>query len=467
MRRSRGGGQTEAQATRTTNPADIALPAGYRIEAVSSGLTFPSGITFDDQGRAYVTEAGYAYGETWLQPKLLRLDPGSGGVLVGVPIATGEKNGPWTGVEWHDGNFYVAEGGQGEGGKILKITPQGKITALVSGLPSLGDHHTNGPAIHNGYIYFGQGTATNSAVVGEDNASFGWLARHPDFHDIPCRDVVLTGQNFTTENPLTPAKGDKANTGAYMAFGQSTKPDQVVKGQIPCTGSLMRVPLAGGAPELVAWGLRNPFGLCFAPDGKLYVSDNAFDDRGSRPVWGVGDVIWEIKDGSWYGWPDYVEGRPIEQSHVPGKKNPTPVLRKAPGEPPHPAAKLGVHSSACGMDFSRSEAFGHQGEVFIALFGDMAPGVGKVLSPVGFKIMRADLHTGIVNDFAANQGKKNGPASWQKKGGLERPVAVRFNPAGDALYVVDFGVMKTGKKGPTALPKTGVIWKITKTAEKK
>jgi glucose/arabinose dehydrogenase len=48
----------------------------------------------------------------------------------------------------------------------------------------------------------------------------------------------------------------------------------------------------GTTSEVVAWGfLRNPFGLAFAPDGSLYVSENAFDDRGSRPVWGTADVL--------------------------------------------------------------------------------------------------------------------------------------------------------------------------------
>ena len=176
MRRSKGGGQTQASAQRTINPADIALPAGYRIEAVATGLSFPSGLTFDDQGRPCVIESGYSYGEVWLQPRLLRLD---GGDKI-TTLATGEKNGPWTGVEFYKGNFYVAEGGQAEGGKILRIGEDGKITALVRNLPSLGDHHTNGPAIHDGYLYFGQGVATNAAVAGPDNADFGWLLRHPN-----------------------------------------------------------------------------------------------------------------------------------------------------------------------------------------------------------------------------------------------------------------------------------------------
>ncbi|MCY7329893.1 MAG: PQQ-dependent sugar dehydrogenase [Saprospiraceae bacterium] len=461
MKRSHGGGQTNVPTQRNINAADIALPAGYRIEAVATDLTFPSGITFDEQDRPYIVEAGYSYGEVWTEPRLLRLE--SGNKL--TTIATGAKNGPWTGVEFYKGDFYVAEGGQTEGGKILRIDKDGKFTTLIKDLPSLGDHHTNGPAIHDGYLYFGIGTATNSGVVGLDNEDFGWLKRHPDFHDVPCGDVTLSGQNYFSDNPTTPQTGDRATTGAYVPFGQATLQGQVIHGQLPCSGAILRIPITGGAPELVAWGLRNPFGLCFSPDGRLFVSDNAFDERGSRPVWGSGDVLWEIKTGAWYGWPDYSAGVAVNSDvefKPPGQARPKALLLKKPGEVPTPAAVLGVHASANGLDFSRSDHFGYQAEAFIALFGDMAPGAGKVLSPVGFKVQRVDVKTGIIQDFAANKGRKNGPATWLKKGGLERPVAVRFNRSGDALYVVDFGIMQMGKAGPLPLQKTGVIWKITK-----
>ena len=89
-------------------------------------------------------------------------------------------------------------------------------------------------------------------------------------------------------------------------------------------------------------------------------------------------------------------------------------------------------------------------------------GAGKVLYPVGFKIVRANVETGVVRDFATNKGKRNGPASWLKKGGLERPVSVKFDPSGSALYVVDFGIMQTTKEGIKPQAKTGMIWKITK-----
>ena len=177
MHASRGGGQTNAPATRNITATDIALHPGYKIESVATGLNFPSGATFDDKQQLYVVEAGYCYGEVWTIPKLIRIDEKGNKTT----IAQGAKNGPWTGVTFYEGNFYIAEGGELEGGKILRITPNGDISTVVEGLPSVGDHHTNGPVIKDGYIYFGQGTATNAAVVGEDNAAFGWLSRQKDF----------------------------------------------------------------------------------------------------------------------------------------------------------------------------------------------------------------------------------------------------------------------------------------------
>jgi glucose/arabinose dehydrogenase len=458
---SSGGGQARPGSPRRVAPSDVALPDGYAIDVVAEGLTFPTGVAFDQAGRVHVVESGYAYGEVFDVPRLLRLEP-DGTTTV---VATGE-HAPWTGVVHRAGSFYIAEGGEVGGGRILAIGTDGRARALVENLPSLGDHHTNGPAIGpDGWLYFAQGTATNSGVVGEDNAEFGWLRRHPAFSDVPCRDVRLRGVNFTTRNPL--ADGGSAVTGAYVPFGTPTQPEQVVPGRVPCGGSVMRVPLRGGAPELVAWGLRNPFGLAFAPDGRLFVTENGYDVRGSRPVFGAEDVLWAIEPGRWYGWPDHAAGRRLddERFRPPGGQRPELVLADHPDRPPAPIARFGVSSSSNGIDFSRSSPFGHVGEAFVAQFGDMAPKTGKVLSPVGFKVVRVDVGTGVVRDFAVNRGSTNGPASWLGKGGLERPVSVRFDPSATALYVVDFGVMTMSRRGPAPVKGTGVVWRIVRTGD--
>ena len=365
-------------------------------------------------------------------------------------------------MSYANGALFVAEGGQLQGGRILRITPGGGKTTLISGLPSVGDHHTNGPAIGpDGWIYFGQGTATNSGVVGQDNLEFGWLKRKPQFHDVPGEDIVLTGANFASRNVLT-GEGT-VETGAFLPFGTPSTPGQVIKGQVPCTGCVMRIPSGGGRPQLVAWGFRNPFGLAFSPTGKLYVTDNGYDDRGSRPVWGTPDVLWEVRRGEWYGWPDYTGNEPLtkEDFKPPGKPAPQLLLSNQ-RPPPAPVAKLGVHSSANSFDFSRSSSFGHVGEAFIALFGDQAPKTGKVTNPVGFKVVRVNVQTGAVEDFAVNKGRKQGPASLIGGGGLERPLAARFSPDGNALYVADFGVMTMSHQGPQPVRRTGVLWKITR-----
>lgn len=460
MRSSKGGGEVSNN-VRKINPSDIALPPGYRVTVAARGLTFPSAIAFDESGNLYVIETGYSYGEVWLEPKLLRIAT-DGTTSV---IAKGERNGPWTGIVYHDGSFYVSEGGAAESGRILRISRTGQIVALVEDLPSTGDHHTNALAVHNGYIYFGQGTATNSAVVGEDNASFGWLRRMPAVHDIPCGTITLRGVNYTTDNVLTDDPGDKAVTGAYSPFGKETTRGQTIPGKVPCNGAVMRIPLTGGQPELVAWGLRNPYAIAASPEGKLFVTDNAYDERGSRPVWGAADVLWELKEGAWYGWPDFSAGQPIwndEEYQSPDAHGVKRLLEKHPAIPPQPAAVFAVHSSSDGIDFSTSPSFGYEGEAFVAQFGDMAPGVGKVLSPVGFKVVRVDVKTGVVRDFAVNKGKRNGPATWLGRGGLERPVSVKFSNNGEALYVADFGVLLMTDKGPKPEQNTGVIWKITR-----
>jgi glucose/arabinose dehydrogenase len=495
IRPTEGGGRAKA-GERAYSAEAIALPAGYRIEAVATGLTYPTAVVFDDTGGLYVVEAGYAYGEDYTVPRLLKV---RGRNLFETVAASPDTNGPWTGAAYAPGgekgrgSFYVAEGGHRKGGRILRIGTDGSVRPLIENLPSFGDHHTDGPVLGpDGMIYFGQGTATNSGVVGPDNADFGWLADHPGFHDTPCQDVTLAGVNYRSRD----ARGGKGEveTGAFSPYGTRTAEGQIIRGEIPCNGAILRIPPAGahanagandaaaGKAELVAWGFRNPFALAFAPDGRLFAIDNGYDQRGSRPIWGAGELLWEVHQGNWYGWPDYSGAKSVDHAEFtpPHGERPRRLLQKPPGPwlatqaaagravpeaspelPPAPAAVLPVHSSADGIDFSPSEAFGYAGQAFVAEFGDMAPQVGKVLEPVGFKIVRVDLARGVAEDFAVNR-RGLGPASRSGGGGLERPVALRFSPDGKSLYVADFGVMAVDAGGSKPRPRTGAVWRIWK-----
>jgi glucose/arabinose dehydrogenase len=465
---SRGGGEAEFTPPRRVEPADVAIPPGYRLEVVATGFTYPTGVAFDDQGTPHVTEAGYSYGEDFTEARLVRVEKDGRRTVV----AQGGHP-PWTGVTFHQGAFYIAEGGAEKGGRIVRVTPDGQLTPMVSGLPSLGDHHTNGPVIGpDGALYFSVGTATNAGIVGPDNLDMGWLKRTPGFHDIPCQDVSLNGINVTSDNPLTPDPNDKVSTGAFVPFGTATQPNQVIPGRVPCSGAIFRLPPGGTSPELVAWGFRNPYGLAFSPGGRLYVTENGYDMRGSRRLYGAADLLWEVTPGAWYGWPDFSGGRPVntEWFKPPGQEGlPSALLAVPPGTPPKPVAHFGVHSSSNRFDFSRNPDFGYVGHAFVAQFGDMAPETGKVFAPVGFKVVRVDVATGVIETFAANHDKgSGGPASRLGRAGLERPMDARFDPSGRALYIVDFGVMTVDEKGNVRPHKeTGVLWRVTRAPEGK
>jgi glucose/arabinose dehydrogenase len=460
MRPSSGAGEHAGPTPAEPSAAAIATPTGYRVERVASGLTFPVGAAVDDRGQLYVVESGYAYGEDFTEPRLLRIEADGRA----TPIARGGKGGPWTGVAFRGGNFYVADGNVLEGGRLLRISADGRIEPIVTGLPSFGDHHTNGPVIGpDGWIYFSQGTATNSGIVGEDNLKFGWLKRHPDFHDVPGQDVTLTGESIETDDLLHPGSGRKVRTGPFLPFGTAAQAGQVIKGAVKSSGSVLRVREAGGEPELIAWGFRNPFGLAFGADGTLFVTENGFDDRGSRPAWGTPDFLWKVERGRWYGWPDYAGGQPLTDHafHPPGKPQPKMLLTQMPA-PPRPIAKFPVHSSADGFDFSRSAQFGYVGEAFVAIFGDESPTTGKILSPIGGKVVRVNVTDGTIQDFAVNRAGKEGPGTKVGQPGFERPVAARFDASGDMLYVVDFGVMRHDAQGAHPERGTGAVWRIRK-----
>ncbi len=445
------GDQAPFQAPRAPRPADIALPPGYEIDAAAQGLTFPTAVVFDDEGRVYVVESGYAYGDVWAVPRLLRLEP-DGRMTV---VAKGDpRSGPWTGAAYSKGSFFVAEGGVLQGGRLLRIDQWGHLHAIVEDLPTQGDYQMYGPVVGpDGYVYFSVGTMTNSGVVGDDDRQLGWVDRFPDKHDVPCRDVTLSGAAFDSG-------GER--TGAFCAVGAASTAGEVVHGASACNGAVYRVPPEGGRAQLVAWGFRAPVGLSFSPDGRLYVVDQGYDERGARPVWAAPDLLWSVSSGTWYGWPDFSGDLPLSERRFRVADGPTlsPLLRPEPGRPPRPAARLGAHSGSSGLDFSRSEQFGHLGDAFIAQFGDLSPRSGRLRAPVGFKVVRMNFDENYVEDFAVNRGPVNGPASWLGTGGLERPIEVRFNPSGTVLYIVDFGVLTLGPRGPRPRPGTGVLWRV-------
>ncbi|MGE4283882.1 MAG: sorbosone dehydrogenase family protein [Clostridia bacterium] len=429
---------------RKINPNDISLPHGFKIDVFAEGLTTPINLIITDNEEMLVADAGVATGNG----KVLKLINGKFQV-----IAEG-FNPPLTGITYHKGDIYVAHRGF-----ITVIKPDGTKVDIVSGLPSWGDHHNNRIIFGiDGKMYFGQGTATNSGVVGKDNE--GWVKNYPFFHDYPGSTIELKGYNFMSENFLSEAPYDKTCTGAYSPFGVPNKPNELVKGITRTSGSILRANPDGSYLELVAWGLRNPFRMKFDRFNRLFSTNHGMDIRGSRPVANSPDEFHLVQPGTWYGWPDYTGGLPITLPVFKPDDEPQPsfIIGRHPMIPPKPLAVFTPHSAIMGFDFSYNSAFCNFGDVYIAEFGSEAPRTtgGKPLPGVGHRVSRIDIHTGKVYTFAIN--KSGYAASHTDDGGFERPIDILFG-SDATMFIVDFGL--TGENGHHEyIPETGVIWKV-------
>jgi glucose/arabinose dehydrogenase len=437
-------------------PKDILLPDGYVAELVVGDLNEPVHLCWDDAGAMYVFEAGWKIKS---RPRIWKVDAATGSKeqFFELPEDRWKEGGALTGGVWVDGTLYFCNTGT-----LSRIGPRAGIQDVVTGLPSSGDHHNNHPVLGpDGKIYFGQGSATNLGVVGADNFAYEWLPKHPQFCDVPAQDLELVGSNFT-ESDVLGKLTDKVETGAYLPFKTPSRPGQVIPGQPKPTGAIMRCDPDGGRLEVVASGLRNPFGLAFDEQGRLFATEHGSDERGSRFIVGDPDDLYEIKEGHWYGWPDFASGIRLDDERWRGEGR-SPVLARFPEDPPPaPFVTFQDHAAANGIDFCRSEQFGFRGDAFVACFGDAAPITARPATPRGFKVVRVDMKAKRVVDFAVN--RIQGPASKLPHDGFERPSHCAFGPDG-ALYVADFGQLNIAleRGGVRAQQRSGCVWRIRRT----
>lgn len=528
------------------------VPAGYRVEVVLADLAYPTSIEFDDAGTMYIAEGGYIYGDEIATARILRMSSKGESQVVADQLSA-----PITDLLWYGNRLYISHRG-----KISVLEPDG-VRDLVTGLPSLGDHHNNQMTIGpDGMLYFGQGVATNSGVVGLDNFKMGWLAKYPDVHDVPAKDIRVTDQAFETPDPMAmladkgpghggratngkeqdkgtghaahgqkdtekrqghaghekekepgkvkelPRRDDKAkgheghetkgmesgkgkgrdhhdkkgpetdsdqqghpmvNTFAFQPFAKTPPDTGAIRGATKASGTILRMNLDGSNLEVYAWGLRNPFGVVWGPNDELYVSDNGYDERGSRPIAHAPDCLWRVKRGAWYGFPDYAGGVLVTDPRFQPERGPALKLLMRDHPPVEkPLLALQHHVGAAKMDFGRSASFGFQGQLFLALVGDMNPITGVHDKRSGFEVIRIDPATSKAETFFKARTSALGPKGMEyvATAGLRRPVDVRFSPDGNTLYVVDIGAMAiiptAAGPAPRPFPRTGTIWRITR-----
>jgi hypothetical protein len=254
--------------------------------------------------------------------------------------------------------------------------------------------------------------------------------------------------------------------------------------------------LDGTDLKLEGWGFRNPTGLAFNEEGRLFTAVNGADERGSRPIVDDADKFFEVKlnSTSWYGWPDFFgNAQPVTDILFQWHKGPTclrpntcldkPLQFLMKDHPPveKPLVELEVGSALAQVEFSSSSLsssynhtndFGFKDMAFIAEFGIMVP-----ISHLPWNIKNQDKE--IVGQKVIMFNPQN--KSYSDFISLDKPdtsfrlVGIAFNKNENALYVTSIGEVevrttlpndnsiKLSEPSPWYYPNTGIIWKVTKT----
>lgn len=421
-----------------------------RLELVAEGLSFPTSLTFDQAGVPYVAESGLPFGGAPPGGRILRISPHEQQGKSSPSIIAEKLRPPVNGLTFHNGSLYISEGGHP--GRISRLDLNGQHTTILDNLPGPGNYHTNMVAFGpDGKMYFSQGAMTNSGIVGLDAYELGWLRRLPHAHDLPGYDITLTGINIETANPLSEQKAARTRTGAFAPFGTITQAGQRIPAQLPCTAAVMRCNPDGTNLELVAWGLRNAYGLGFLPDGRFLAVDQGADDRGSRPVGNAPDMLFEVHQGAWYGWPDFIGDNPITAAQYEPVRGPAPtsVLANHSELPPpeRPLLHFPPHTAAVKFDIVPTSIPHWAGHLCVALFGDEVPMTAPSGPRVGRSVARINSTDWSLHPLVT--------------GPLARPIDVRFNPIDGSLYILDFGQFEMHSEGGVvAQAQSGKLWRI-------
>ncbi len=514
------------------NGQDIVVPPGFTVSVFTkTKLNFPTGIAFLGTRKkfdVFVLESGHglpsqcndeelwqttfgAPGSNPFTPDILRFD--QSGTQIGGPLGkptvptsvTGgsgvfQPHGPAVDIGFEhglkggrlfatDSNQSLRTTGFNNSSRIVTVDiTNGHVTPFISGLPT-GDHPTEQLAFKGEWIYWSQGSTTNSGVVGRDN---GGGANQPD---IPCQDIVLSNNVFDSG---TDGKGgpDKKTSG-YSPFGvqRPGAPVRAFEGALHrgvCDGAILRANLDSNHPEDTiqpfSWGYRNGYAIRFAPEdhalkGGLLVGEDGGDERGARPSNNYPDNLQLARqnpDGTpdFHGWPDRFGFLPSSQAVFnpvggPGDDlcpafNQATCLAalKAAGDipikdvlafPPQqitsPLAIEAADSSFTGIDFVPN-AFVHgpvhRGAALYTLEGDFgfsaanatdpAPEVGHEVKLINFSKKDEPLVLKIER-FAHNKTFEQAFVDAIGIRSFNRPTNVKFGPDGCA-WVVDYGAVR-------------------------
>ena len=232
----------------------------------------------------------------------------------------------------------------------------------------------------DGYL----GTAPYQRRSREDNFAYGWVDDFPQDTISPVTTSSCPVRIWSLRLEDTRSQRHCQHRGFPLERPDRRTGDQ---GQPQAVG-LLRVRPDGSDLQVYAWGLRNPFGLRFHPDGRLIAIDQGYDDRGLRPVANAPDPVYAIEQDGWYGWPDFAAGLPLSDPSLKSDKPGWPPAPLMLQHPPleTPIASFPAHTAAMKFDFGPA-SFGPEDSMYVAAFGAGGPATGSVSPRHGSRIL--------------------------------------------------------------------------------
>lgn len=515
-------GDWESRIAVVPDPSKIVVPEGYEAGVFVSGLDTPTAATVDAQDNVWVAISGPLFGGGEIEPPHVKVFDKDGKLLKEVGRGTFTTLMNEIGYCPENGKIYIPEYGE----KIWEIDGvDGELKLIIKDLP-VGDHRNGGITCKDGYLYFALGFPSNTGFADPDN--HGWTdipndpfwVKHDDGHgttphDPVCRDIVHTGLNVKSS--------DGRMTGALLPVGVPAEPGMVIKKQVPCGGSVMRVKIddmgddgiySHEKMEVYAYGFRNQSGVAFGPEGTkwenaLAVSDNGANDLGHRRIANGAEKLFIVtemgqdagfpdKEGfgfvsnKRFGWEQWINSkihRPYPQlyigdepyvpelppynfpPHVNGIRG-VPLIASNPNPDGYinPVLEWDTNNPIDGIAWSAGN-FGTDNNLFGAVFGIIDNGPDSLV-PTWPAVLRIEfLEPAGVKWSVFARNIDMGPNAYQEpenRGGMERTNDVVFSNDGKTMYIVDYGELYVDYTMPTPFwttSKSGVIWTVTYTGD--
>lgn len=168
---------------------------------------------------------------------------------------------------------------------------------ILNNIPKEGEYLDRKIKINDNKIFLSIGTVTNSGIAQQNKI---YDNNRIPYDKMPFK-VVLSGENY-----------GKTKTGAFMPYGNSCVKGQEIEPCSVANASIYSINLNDNSKELYSYGIRNVKGLDFNSSGELVCAVEGMNNDGERPVNNDSDYIYIVKQGLWYGWPDFSGGNPVD-----------------------------------------------------------------------------------------------------------------------------------------------------------